>query len=119
MPSRQVTVTLARAWHPGDTEEDGAVIAFSAVVDAQGLPDGEAWLADPAPWPARFTRAGAEPEEGDVLFDEESWALRFARDAEAPVWRLRNIAPGFRPGEMLTLQDPRGTESAWRVVGLG
>lgn len=112
-------MTLARAWQPGEAPEDEAVIAFSAVVDAQGLPDGEAWLADPAPWPARLTRPGAEPEEGDVLLDDESWALRFARDADAPVWRLRNIAPGLRPGEMLTLQGPRGEESAWRVVGFG
>jgi len=111
-------VTLSRAWNPGDTAQDGAVIAFAAVVDAHGLPERAAWLADPAPWPARFSRAGTEPQDGDVLLDEESWALRFRREADAPVWRLRNLEPGLRPGEVLTLEDPQGGESAWRVVGL-
>lgn len=119
MPARQVTVTLSRAWNPGDGQDDEAVITFAAMVDTRGLPERDAWLADPAPWPARFARAGVPPQDGALMLDEESWLLRFATGPDAPSWRLRHIEPGLRPGEMLTLEDPQGRESAWRVVGLG
>jgi hypothetical protein len=44
-------VTLTKAWEPGVEGAAGERIEFAAVLDANNMPDAEAWLADPAPWP--------------------------------------------------------------------
>jgi hypothetical protein len=121
--ARLVEVTVVMAWSPGAPGGDSDHrIVFSVALDAQGQPDGAAWLADPAPWPARRDGPGQSALAGDVVHDEDGWSLRFYRDPaaapDAPVHRLLHRgAP--RPGEMLTIRDPEGVETAWRVVGIG
>jgi len=116
-----VTVTLARAWDPGDVAETGR-IEFTAVLDAQRVPDAAAWLADSTVWPARRYDPQQPPEHGDVAHDEEGWQLRFrsgaAPDPDGPAWRLQHVEAGLRPGEVLTLCSPEGEKSSWRVVGV-
>jgi hypothetical protein len=120
--ARLVTVTLARAWDAGERAEEAGLIEFAVALDPHGHPDVQAWLDDPAPWPASLRRPGAPPLTGDVAHDEESWQLRFFtadnRDPEAPGHRICHIGGGLRPGEVLTLRAPDGQETAWRVVGV-
>jgi hypothetical protein len=120
--ARLVTVTLARAWEPAEHGEATGRIEFAAVLDPQGHPDTQAWLDDPAPWPARRIRPGAPTQDGDVAHDEEGWQLRFfapgGMDPDVPVHRICHIGGGLRPGEVLTLRAPDGEEAAWRVVGV-
>jgi hypothetical protein len=119
-----VTVTLARAWapgdRPGDSAEESGRIEFAIALDPHGHPDLHAWLDDAAPWPARRFRPDAPEEQGDVACDEDGWQLRFfgeaGADRDVPVHRLCHIGGGLRPGEVLTLRAPDGAETAWRVV---
>ncbi len=86
------------------------------------MPDPQAWLDDPAPWPATRFRPGAPPEPGDVAHDEDGWQLRFYAGApnapDVPVHRFETLGAGLRPGELLRIWDPEGGASAWRVVGV-
>jgi hypothetical protein len=115
-------VTLVKAWEPGAAGAEGDSIEFAIALDAAGMPDVEAWLQDADIWPVTRRRGGATPQQGDVLHDEDGWQLRFFPDADGdpdmPVHRIRHIGGGLRPGEVLTLRDPEGRESAWRVVGV-
>ena len=119
---RLVTVTLARAWDPGDRAEEPGRIDFAVALDAQGAPDVQAWLDDPAPWPAVRVREGSPPQVGDVAHDEDGWQLRFSPregpDPDAPAHRLVHAEGGLRPGVVLTLVAPDGGETSWRVVGV-
>jgi hypothetical protein len=116
-------VTLARAWDAAEHAEQAGRIEFAAVLDPQGHPDPQAWLADPTPWPARRLRPGSPPQMGDVAHDEDGWQLRFfgpgGEDPDAPAHRICHIGAGLRPGEVLTLCAPSGEETAWRVVRVG
>lgn len=119
--ARLVTVTLARAWDPGDAEGEPGGIEFAIVLDERGAPDERAWLEDPAVWPAKRWVEGGETWGGDVAHDEEGWQLRFfdgARDPDAPAHRMLHVETGLRPGAVLTLVAPDGAESTWRVVGV-
>ena len=120
MAARLVTVTLARAFDAGERAEEAGRIEFAMALDPQGHPDVQAWLDDPAPWPARRIRPGAAEQAGDVAHDEDGWQLRFFTDAgrerDVPVHRICHIEGGLRPGEVLTLHAPDGEQAAWRVV---
>ena len=115
-----VTVTLARAWEPGDGADAAGRIEFAIALDPHGHPDIRAWLDDPAPWPARWLRPGQPEQPGDVAHDEDGWQLRFfaerGADHDVPAHRILHAGGGLRPGEVLTLRAPDGTEAAWRVV---
>ena len=116
-------VTLARAWEPGAAHAEGQeTIEFSVALDPGDMPDEQAWLDDPATWPATRHAPDAPPQQGDVAHDEEGWQLRFfiagPDDPDVPVHRLCNLNGGLRPGEVLTVKHPDGAESAWRVVGV-
>ncbi len=119
--ARLVTVTLARAWDPGDAVGASGRIEFAIALDERGAPDVRAWLDDPAVWPATRWLDGGEAEPGDVAHDEEGWQLRFfagASDPDAPAHRMLHVEAGLRPGAVLTLVAPDGTEATWRVVGV-
>jgi hypothetical protein len=119
--ARLVRVTLARLWEPGAAADENERIELSIALDRSGQPDVRAWLDDPSPWPLRWIRHGTVEQPGDVAHDEDGWQLRFfedAQDTDVPVHRIHNIEGGLRPGEVLTLSAPDGSESAWRVVGV-
>ena len=120
MAAQLVMVTLARAFDAGERAEEAGRIEFAIALDPQGHPDMQAWIDDPAPWPARRIRPGAADQTGDVAHDEEGWQLRFFTDAgqerDVPVHRICHIEGGLRPGEVLTVHAPDGEEAAWRVV---
>lgn len=115
-------VTLARAWEPGAVGAEGEAIEFAVALDGGGMPEVQAWLDDPAVWPASWRRPGESPRGGDVAHDEDGWQLRFyagdPRDPDIPAYRLCNLGGGLRPGEVLTLCHPDGVETTWRVVGV-
>jgi hypothetical protein len=116
-----VRVRLTMAWGPAAPEHAEAHrMEFAASLDPQGCPDAEAWRADPAPWPARRIYPDGRALDGDVQHDpDHGWSLRFfGAGREAPdVAPLPLVHAGpIRPGEVLTLREPEGGESAWRVV---
>ena len=119
---RFVTVTLARAWDAAQPFGGDGQIEFAIVLDPHGQPDVDAWLGDPTPWPARRLRPGKPALPGDVAHDDDGWQLRFFPDGrddpDLPGHRLRNLPPGFRPGEILTLVAPDGEQGAWRIVNV-
>ncbi|NKE44796.1 hypothetical protein HB662_08405 [Roseomonas frigidaquae] len=117
-------MTLVRTWSPAEPQgEAGYRIVFAMALDAQGAPDGQAWLDDPDPWPARLEAPDAALAHGDVAYDEEGWSLRFPHGsvplADAPPHRILGGAGWLRPGEVVTIRTPEGTEAAWRVVAVG
>lgn len=115
---RHVTITLVRAWNPCDAAEEGARIVFAMVLDPLGRPDAAAWGAGAA-WAAARSLPGMPEEPGEVVHDGRTWLLRFPADPDAPALRLGRLDAGLRPGDMLTIADQAGAESAWRVVGIG
>jgi hypothetical protein len=120
--ARLVTVSLARAWDPGEAAAEPGRIAFDVALDPQGHPDVQAWLDDPAPWPAERQYPDGVLEPGDVAHDEDGWQLRFfapgTKDPDSPTHRICHLSGGLRPGEVLTLRAPDGGEASWRVVGV-
>ncbi|MBU8543341.1 MULTISPECIES: hypothetical protein [Roseomonadaceae] len=119
-----VEVTLVMTWSPAEPQgQDGHRIVFSLALDAHGMPDDAAYLADPAPWPARREAPEAPALFGDVVREEEGWALRLAIPGEsldeAPLCRLQALSGWLRPGSVVTIKEPNGTAAAWRVVAVG
>ncbi|MGX9964274.1 hypothetical protein ACVFYP_13170 [Roseomonas sp. F4] len=119
-----VEVTLVMTWSPAEPQgHEGHRIIFSVALDAQGEPDPAAYLADPAPWPARREAPEAPPLFGDVVHEEEGWALRLAVPGEsldeAPLFRLQGLSGWLRPGSIVTIKEPDGSAAAWRVVAVG
>jgi hypothetical protein len=118
-----VELTLVMTWSPAEPQGDaGHRIVFSLALDAQGAPDETAYLADPAPWPARREAPGMPTLHGDVVHEEEGWALRFAAmDGtvdDAPLCRIRASSGWWRPGGVVTIEEPK-MAAAWRVVAVG
>ncbi len=85
--------------------------------DPSGRPDPSAWATREAAWPARLNDA-----EGDLVHDAAGWLLRLAEPGAAlddtPA-HLVNFPDGsLRPGAVLGLRAPDGTETAWMVVAV-
>jgi len=121
LASPRVNVMLVMAWEPGGAAGEQR-IRFTSVLDKQGQLDLPAWNADPEPWPAEHNRLDAPVRHGDVVHDEDGWALRLSAgegiDPEAALHRFLNHERGFRPGEVVTLSAQNGVTTAWRVVGI-
>ncbi len=120
-----VTVTLALVSGPNlpPGEHPDRRIEATLVLDATGRLDPAAWIADPAPWPARRTAPDAPDEEGVVHYDpDEGWTLQFwqraADRSEAPPWSIETGAEPLRPGEYVTVIAPHGARLTYRVVGV-
>jgi len=119
-----VTLLLALAAGPGFPEgspEHRYEVALA--LDATGRPDAAAWLTDPQPWPARRLEPGRAPLSGDVQHDpDHGWSVRLfgaASDGpDAPEIRLDFGADPVRPGGHVTVTEPDGTASSYRVVGI-
>jgi hypothetical protein len=122
------TVTLVLATGPGfpqgSTEHRYEI---DVVLDPAGNLDDAAWLAEPAPWPARRVWP-QEPERfGDVQHDPASgWSLRFfpapgqagEEAGDAPLHGVMRAPVPLRPGEYLTIREPDGREYSFRVVSV-
>ena len=86
--------------------------------------DAAAWLAGPAPWPARRIWPGAPARDGDVHYDAdtESWSIRLfpaeAAAGDAPLHARIHNAGQMRPGEYVTIREPEGAEFSYRVVSV-
>lgn len=119
-------VTLVMVPEPGLPQDAGAPAPryeLDLRLDAQGLPDAEAWRRGTAPWPARGEWPGRPPVEGDVQYDPDTgWALRFfpaeAQAPDAPLHELVQLPSSMRPGELVRIREPSGVEHAWRIVSV-
>jgi hypothetical protein len=114
-------VTLVLAAGPGFPAGSAAHrYEFTAVLDAQGQLDVEAWHQDPQPWPARRFRPDAPTREGDVQHDAETgWSLRFdSTEAGRELSEPLLPAGPLRPGDYVTLRAEAGRDYSYRVVGV-
>ena len=118
------TVTLVLASGPGRPEGDPEMrYELDVALDPAGHLDPAAWLADPAPWPARRYWPGQGERRGEVLHDPDGgWTLRFFRTEsqapDAPISDVVGVASLMRPGEYVTIKEPDGQAYDYRIVNV-
>jgi hypothetical protein len=110
-------VTALLAAGPGTPDGDvrqGLEIVL--VLDPGGRIGLETYYADPRPWRVRRFRPERPDWTGDMVREEESWALRGGPAEDGPLWFVD--VRGLHPGEYLTLRRPDGEELVYRVVSV-
>lgn len=110
-------VTALLAYGPGAPEGDiHQGLELVAALGPDGRISADAYYADPRAWRARRFRPDRPDWIGDLVREDENWALRGAPAEDGPLWFLD--ARGLRPGEYLTLRRPDGEEFSFRVVNV-
>jgi hypothetical protein len=89
---------------------------ITLVLDQGGRIGLETYYADPRPWRVRRFRPDRPDWTGDLVREEESWALRGGPAEDGPLWFLD--VRGLHPGEYLTLRRPDGEELVYLVVNV-
>jgi len=97
---------------------------ISVLLTQGGYLDPDAWLADPAPWPAVRFRPDGPPQSGTVQWNEDTgWSLAFSpaegEAADAAPHVVIGQARQLRPGEYVTIRESNGRDYGFRVVGVG
>ena len=111
----RVTALLARG--PGLPEGDVRQgMEITLVLEPDGRIGLEAYFADPRPWRVRRFRPDRPDWTGDLVREEDSWALRGGPAEDGPLWFVD--VRGMHPGEYLTLRRPDGEELLYRVVSV-
>ena len=100
---------------PAAAQDDA--LELHLLPDASGRPDASAWAARDAAWPARLNG-----QQGDLVHDAAGWLLRLGEPG-APLDDMPTHAVTFpdgilRPGAVIGLRAPDGTETAWMVVAV-
>jgi hypothetical protein len=80
----------------------------------QGQLDGHAYEAAPAPWIATRERPGQPARQSELIRLDEGWALQSLDHEDDPLWAFEGWV--FRPGELVRLRRPDGTELLFRIV---
>lgn len=80
----------------------------------QGQLDSDAYETAPAPWVATRERPGQTPRTSELIRLDEGWALQSLDREEDPLWAFEGWV--FRPGELVRLRRPDGTELLFRIV---
>ncbi len=95
----------------GDLEDR---LELRVALTAQGQLDYHAYEAAPAPWLATRERPGQPTRQSELIPLDGGWALQsLGRDGEV-LWALEGSV--FRPGELVCLRRPDGTELLFRIV---
>jgi len=89
---------------------------ITLVLDQGGRIGLETYYADPRPWRVRRFRPDRPDWTGDLVREEEGWALRGGPAEDGPLWFLD--VRGLHPGEYLTLRRPDGEELVYLVVNV-
>jgi len=97
----------------GDTAQGLEVVA---ALTLDGQLDTDAYFADPRPWQARRFRPERPDWHGELVREDEGWALRGEPAEDGPLWFLQ--ARTLHPGNYMTLSRPDGAEFGFRIVGL-
>lgn len=81
----------------------------------QGQLDDQAFEAASAPWHATRERPGRPAQHCDLVRLDGGWVLQGLHDEDDdPLWVLEGWV--FRPGELVRLRRPDGTELLFRIV---
>lgn len=96
----------------GDLEDR---LELHLALTPQGQLDEEAFEAAPAPWWATRERSGSPPQHCELIRLDGRWVLQSLRDGDDdPLWAFEGWV--FRPGELVRLRRPDGTELLYRIV---
>ena len=96
----------------GDLEDR---LELHLALTPQGQLDDQAFDAAPAPWHARRERPGRPPQHAELIRLEGRWVLQGLQQADDdPLWAFEGWV--FRPGELVSLRRPDGTELLFRIV---
>jgi hypothetical protein len=110
-----VFAVLAAA--PGLPEGDTDTVLHLVVpLTPQGLIDSARFDQVAAYCRAKFVQNRTVVWEGALLRGDRGWAIRPGGIEEAPIWPIETRT--LRPGEYVSLRDPRRGESSFRVVNL-
>jgi len=110
-------VTALLASGPGMPEGDVTQgLELTLVLEPDARIGVESYFADPRPWRARRFRPDRQDWTGDLVREDESWALRGAPAEDGPLWFLD--ARSMHPGEYITLRRPDGETMAFRIVNV-
>jgi len=80
----------------------------------QGQIDSRAYEAAPVPWVATRERGGRPARQSELIRVDEGWALQSLTHEDDPLWVFEGWV--FRPGELVRLRRPDGTELLFRIV---
>ncbi len=80
----------------------------------QGQLDMAAHAGAPAPWLAKRSRPGQATRVSELIQHEGGWALQSVRHDDDPLWRFEGWV--YRPGELVRLGRPDGTQLLFRIV---
>jgi len=110
-------VTALLASGPGAPDGDVQQgMEITLVLDPGGRIGLDTYYADPRPWRVRRFRPARPDWTGDLVHEEDGWALRGGPAIDGPLWFLD--VRGLHPGEYLTLRRPDGDEMVYRVVSV-
>jgi len=111
-------VTALLAAGPGAPEGDVQQgLELILALDPDGAIGAQTFFSDPRPWRARRFRPEREDWLGELVREDEAWALRGEPESDGPLWFLD--AQSMRPGSYLTLRRPDGEEFSFRIVSVG
>jgi len=80
----------------------------------QGQIDSYAYEAAPALWLATRQQPGQPTRHAELIPLDEGWALQSLCSDDDPLWAFEGVV--FRPGELVRLRRPDGTELLFRIV---
>ncbi len=80
----------------------------------QGQLDMAAHGASPAPWVARRSRPGQPIRVSELIRHDGGWVLQSVGHEDDPLWQFEGWV--FRPGELVRLGRPDGTQLLFRIV---
>ncbi len=96
----------------GDLEDR---LELCLALTPNGQLDDQAFDAALTPWRATRERPGQPPQHAELIRLEGRWVLQGMHQADdEPLWAVEGWL--FRPGELVSLRQPDGTELLFRIV---
>ena len=109
----KVTLVLARG--PGKPEGDITErLVLNICLNAHGQIDLQAYESAPEPWLASREQDHAAPRAMEIIRLDEGWARQSTNSQDDPICVFEGYV--YRPGELITLQDPNGETMLFRIV---
>lgn len=95
----------------GDLEDR---LELRLALTAHGRLDDDAFESATSPWLATRERPGRMPVQSELIRLDGGWALQSLAHDNDPLWAFEGWV--FRPGELVRLRRPDGTELLFRIV---
>jgi hypothetical protein len=111
MAKLQLVLAQAPGLPSGDLEDR---LELRLGLTPQGQLDGHAFESSPTPWLATRERPGRPARRSELIRLDGGWALQSMCHEDDPLWAFEGWV--FRPGELVRLRRPDGTELLFRIV---